>query len=180
MVKIAVLHLSSVPFVQCRQCSELSSHDMFVRLSCFPLAPYDRYHYRSSVENLEDSSVALGATGVSTNTVTQAVFNQSLVSELALAFELNATSNLDVLVATFDKNIFAYALEGTEGSAKAIESRADQITGSNSRSGPVLLRSDITMVEVSQEASIEPLADEGGLVTEPLEVKLMATVKHER
>jgi hypothetical protein len=41
----------------------------------------------------------------------------------------------------------------------------------------MLLRSDITMVEVSREASIEPLAEDvNGAVTELLEVKLLATV----
>ena len=139
---------------------------------------YYRYHYRSSVENLEDFSVALEPTGVSTNTVTQAIFNKSLVHEVAVAFDLNATSNLDVFVVTLDKNIFAYALVGTEGSTQAIESRADQPTSqSNGDNSPLLLRSDITMVEVSREASIEPLAEDvNGAVTELLEVKLLATV----
>ena len=79
---------------------------------------------------------------------------------------------------TLDKNIFAYALVGTEGSTQAIESRADQPTSqSNGDNSPMLLRSDITMVEVSREASIEPLTDDiNGVVTEPLEVKLLATV----
>jgi hypothetical protein len=101
-----------------------------------------------------------------------------LVNEVAVAFDLNATSNLDVFVVTVGKNIFAYALVGTEGSTQAIESRADQPTSqSNGDNSPMLLRSDITMVEVSREASIEPLAEDvNGAVTELLEVKLLATV----
>jgi len=133
----------------------------------------EAYHYRSSVENLQNYAVALDATGGSSDATTQATFNRSLVEEVAAAAGLNSSSNLDVFVATVQKNIFAFALAGTQGSAQAAGSRADQPSTLN---GPTLLRSAVTWVEVSLEDSVAPLAIDG-LTSTPVQVRLLATVR---
>jgi hypothetical protein len=128
------------------------------------------YSYRSSVENLGGHSVSLMGSD-SGDTATKAYFNKSFVSEVQDAKMLNATSTLDVFIATIDTNILMYALRGTEGTAAAIGSRADQ----GETTGVTLLRSDLTVVELA--LADDPLPLILANLTTPIEVTLRANIQ---
>ena len=128
------------------------------------------YSYRSSLENLGGYYVSLlGAD--SGDTITKVYFNKSFVSQVQDAESLNETSTLDVYIATIDTNILMYALRGSEGSAAAIASRADQAD----TTGVTLLRSDLTVVELALVNDPSPLASAN--LTEPIEVTLRANIQ---
>jgi hypothetical protein len=128
------------------------------------------YSYRSSLENLGGHYVTL--LGVdSGDTITKVYFNKSFVSRVQDTESLNETSILDVYIATIDTNILMYALQGTEGSAAAIASRADQAD----MTGVTLLRSDLTVVELALVDDPSPLAPAN--LTESIDVTLRANVQ---
>jgi hypothetical protein len=128
------------------------------------------YSYRSSVESLSEHTVSL-SDGSSDDTITSAYFNGSLVDQIQAAASLNASSTLDVFVAIIKTNILAFALHGTEGSATATASRADQAA----TFGIILLRSYLTVVEVALADDPHPLSFTN--ITSPIAITLRANVK---
>ena len=145
------------------------------------------YSYRSEAGALLTSNRGGGAAGpvislASTgDATTSAVANFSVAALEALVPSggvggLTESSLLDARIATLGKgnNPYARALKGSAGSAAAQSSRADQPPAA--LAGQTLLRSKITVVELTVAGAVEPLAIQGLSPDAPVFITLGATV----
>lgn len=116
----------------------------------------DMYSYRAEANELRGVSVAL-ANGGSSDDVTSMLINASML-ELASSANtlLESTTTLDLKVATIDADLYALALAVYAGTNAAVRSRADQVGPAHS--GDLLLRSKLTVVELTKKDEINPLS----------------------
>ena len=128
----------------------------------------------------EASALLLGSTAVdlsagttsSTSASTSVRFNTTLgFFAAATGISVESGDLFDVRVATLGTNIYEYALLATAGTAASDASRADQQGAEN---GVLLLRSELTMVEVASQDEVSPLSVTG-LGPGELSIKLVAT-----
>jgi len=124
------------------------------------------YSYRSS-------ATALLGGGTSVGTAASVSVGAS-VADFAAASStpsLTGAALLDTRVTTLDLNPYSFALDAA-GTSAAAGSRMDQSGGTSS--GPLLLRSLLTLVELATEGSASPLVVSG--LSPPVAITLPATV----
>jgi hypothetical protein len=111
----------------------------------------DMYSYRTTAATLlNDNSLELSLGGSSD--ACTAVYLNMTTSELSTSsgVTVGASDYLDTKVATLPNSLFDYLIKGTYQTMEASSSRLDQIA-SNELTGTLLLRSKVTLVEVSQQ-----------------------------
>jgi len=120
------------------------------------------YSYRAEASGMRGISIAI-ADGGSSDDTTSVLINAS-VAELSTAADtaINATTLLDLKVATIDADVYAASVSSYSGTAAAANSRADQA----SLDGGLLLRSKLTLVELAKQDDTVPLtvANLNGLI----------------
>ena len=133
----------------------------------------DAYSYRSAAGDLNSlGALQISSGGASSDMTTSVAFSAAAeAAMIAAATGATAATVWDFKVATLDSNVYAYALDGTSGTAAALASRLDQAV----TSGDTLLRSKLTVVEMSAQDGSTPLASLTGL-SAAIEVTLAATV----
>ena len=129
--------------------------------------------FREEADNVlaPGSAILLSSSG-SSDTSTQVVFD-AVLSELAPGVQ--GTDLLDVRIASMGKNIFDYAVFHTAGTAAAVGSRMDQQGAA--KDGDILLRSNATLVEISESDKLVPLSVGGLSATDPIVITIAATTK---
>ena len=129
----------------------------------------DMYSYRSSTSSLSSLGSLHLSDGGSTDISTAASFDaaaSSVISQVS-----SSASVLDIKIATLGVNLYRRAFFGSAGSSAALASRFDL----PSSSGPTLVRSKLTLVEMSLEGSASSLTLSAS-PSSPVEVTLGATV----
>jgi hypothetical protein len=132
----------------------------------------DMYSYRTAASTMLRSFNLHLSAGGSTDTITSLYFNESTANLASVSStSISGSDLLDLRFYTLNFNVYAAFLKGTSGTPAAVGSRLDQSSGTG---GITLLRSKLTVVEISQQDSQVAL-DVVGL-TNKVYITLKATV----
>jgi hypothetical protein len=117
----------------------------------------DMFSYRTAASTLLDKSTIYLSGGGSSDTVTSAYFSANVSDLITASGESSLVSSdlLDLRITKLGTNLYAGVLKGTYNSQDAIVSRLDQ--KDEDLNGIVLLRSDVTMVDLSIQDSSVPM-----------------------